>query len=457
MSKSTAWQAGLDPALVRRLHRRPGIVEGTIAQRIFAWVSYFSHRAEAFLDLLRQRGRVGSLRASEVPIVHARWMDGPETTRSVHTTALGPAPSAETGGRESAPVVVTVALQIARPPEDELRRSAPEDREIPRATPEVVPATRAVESAPRPIDIATPAIDIAIEVPAVEPRGPTPPVTDPRILPTGGAPDLQKTRPARARGAGAAAAEVIHLPPARRVSRGRHEDARASAGAPAGSPVSTIAAPAEKLSPSRPRGEVRPRVEATTVRPAEHPVTVVRRSTSSPARTESSPSSVIVPATRRVAAGTLGRDAERARVVLARAPAQLASSGALSAPVAARPRAAFHPPRVGPAPIETARNPARAPSTIVHASLPAPAEAPRGPAAPRGARPIIGSPMVEDTPPPLRADEAPASAAPSPVQEDGPRRRPPRRDLDVDALVEKVERRILKNLAVERERRRGAG
>jgi hypothetical protein len=400
------WQTSLDPALVRRLHREPGILSRALARRIVGWVDYFARRTGAFVDLLRRRGRAGALRTDEVPIVHARWAEEPEPTCPVE------APS-------SIAVVVRAAPSAAR--------------EIPNARP-------------------TPTAPAVVMVAAPETRSLPPHVTAAQPAAPHRGDRVRENTPIRSeRGKGPARVEgedavLIHLPPARRAARGaprlvqlpaeidapppaappreaspsaqpalpRVEPARASASLPAPSPASLP--PREAVSP------------AALPRPMQQPVIVTQRPRTSATVAGNTTPSPIVATKRPVAAAPVPRvEARRARPSPPRAAAT-----ARVAPSAALP-------------------PTRA--ALVHATPVAPVESPReqAPSPPAAPRPA----PVPRTPPATAA--APASDAPSRAPESPRPARPSRRELDVDTLVDTVERRILKNLAVERERKGGRG
>src|SRR5689334_5696913 len=100
------WIEALDEALVTRL-RRPldgaGIIPLSLANRILAWVGYFSGRIPLVDDVARRHGRKGGLRAGDVPIVHAR---------------SAPSPSPEVSMSRAAPTLVERVVVRALPPRE---------------------------------------------------------------------------------------------------------------------------------------------------------------------------------------------------------------------------------------------------------------------------------------------------------------------------------------------------
>jgi hypothetical protein len=493
-----AWQTSLNPALVERLHRDAGIIPRAIARRILGWAAYFSRRTGAFSELLRQRGHVGSLRTSDVPIVHAVWVDEREKVWPVQAPSstvvvVQARPSIEGAERKAPPGNAPTSAPRIKAPRAVINAGAVEikaspggltvapagikaaladvkaDPRTPTGAPAaIIVAPRAVEGTLVGIDNPPPAprIDRAeikappsaptlartseiARAPSVEPR-PVAPLVEaaapvaPRAQGPATTPDLPPARPGHRTIAGrtdAPGAVVIQLPPRRRVVRGalRSIDVPSDTVAPSptgpvapAKPTVEVAAPgAPTILPSVASGLAPPsapaRIDAGSTQPPPHRgplVLVTHRPRSSSIVARSEPSLPLVHATRRDAAAP-------PRAVEAR--------------------------RLGPSPIGEASAPRvavrgappAARSPIVHAGQGAAGDAPRRHEPPSHAAPR----PVLFTSSPIDVLQAPSTPVPAPA--DASAAKAPQRELDLDTVVEKVERRILKNLAIERERKGG--
>ena len=431
------WQTSLNPALVRRLHREPGIVPRTLARRILGWVEYFARRTGSFADILRQRGRVGALRAGDVPIVHARWSTEPEIVWPAEAVA-------------PATVVIRASLSIRGEAGPPLVGAAPAGGDASRVP--IAQARPMADSAPPRIGSAPAATPHASPRPAVTPvvearRQPPPGMSDPRV--TRPEPADHPGRRARVRGAESVDATVIRLPPARRVARSAPRAVPALEGGGAATP----AGPAERqsLRSVTPGGPEQP---SPRIVPASGPAPLsARPQAASPAAAAVPPAPISVSTaearivmthrstTERVVVHTRRVSGERPPAVHARQAGSSLHGTASASRVAT----------VRPAAVE-ASSPAPSRAILVHAVGASPGEAPRA-ATPSA----VGAPRPTRSPRASAVEGVPAARpAPVIVPEGPPPVGAPRRELDIDALVEKVERRLLKNLAVERERQGGA-
>ncbi|MEP7120836.1 MAG: hypothetical protein ABJE95_08005 [Byssovorax sp.] len=483
-TRSPAWQTSLNPALVQRLHRDAGIIPQALARRILGWSAYFSRRTGDFVEILRQRGSVGALRVNEVPIVHAHWGEEhervwpvavpspsvlvvqarPSIERSEHKAPPGRGDAPRAPAIKAAPVEILAAARaaggapapiLASTPTREItpaeRAGAPTGSRIDLAEIKAAPAPRlaaaAIEPAPLPVvktsqgeaRVSAPRVDTV--APVAAPRAPDADLAPgPSPVPAGHRTIVGRTE--------APGAVVILLPPARRVARGA---------------ALHLAATADRDSPSLPGAAVEERPRSAAIaralqsplpevvapdRPSAPAVPPVAARASAPRRLDSF---VAHPAPRET---PLGRVSQRPRV------SSIVAHGEPSLPLVVGARRAAPPParRVRPALVgETPAlkvaawgAPVAARSPIIHAGQGATGEAPRRqePTAAADRRPLL-------TRSPLEALETPQlSAVPRPAE--GPSAaRPPRPELDIDTVVEKVERRMLKNLAVERERKGG--
>ena len=488
------WHESVDPALLDRLRRPPGVIGGQVARRILGWAGYFAGRARPFVEMANRLGKTGALRTSDVPLVHAHWMHPVITTEP----AASPPPallvvraaiSAPSGSsvapaepRPARPASVEGARAGALP-----RASAPSSplqvQRLPQSASSDAPSARTV---PRgaPLDAGAGGGSL------------------PRATPLPGS--LEPEAPAARRRGPVDAGVITYVAlPARRVVRGDAPpppQAAASAKEPAGPPAkaeprSPAEGPTRDGRPSLARDarpshlhEPAPAVRAGAASYSSYPelptVREVRPAAAAPLRPAADTAALAVPAPR---GGALA-------VVRPAPPRQDTSDTAPAAPpagllqgsvvpvVAARPPmgpigSASVPPSLPRVAALSSGPPARdvgaalPPSPLPHATSPAPGDVrrgapqsasarpgraegpfpgPFGPAVGRSARRGLGDMAAPEEPP-----AAALGARSTRGSSGGDRPAPPLRGAELTALVETVERRILRNLAIERERRGG--
>lgn len=84
------WKQSIDPVLLARLLRplsAPGLFSQALVRRIVGWVEYFSGRLPLLESISRRQGRSGGLRSEEVPIVYGRWVE-PRQDASTFTSTV---------------------------------------------------------------------------------------------------------------------------------------------------------------------------------------------------------------------------------------------------------------------------------------------------------------------------------------------------------------------------------
>lgn len=470
-----AWHESLDPALVARLQRplvSPGIVSLEIVQRILGWVEYFSSRLPLLGELSRRRPSSEGLRTDQVPIVHARWVQDDATGVSPGGTATPARP-----GRPGERVVVVAKTTVRErevtganaksnaptlvnaPPRAEASQARPAEMtaavdagqgtaRVPATAPEAsvgppsVPPPREMPTAQgAPERVVTPAKDEPRNVSRRMTQPETPAVAAQAVqrmqAPT---PQVVMTRSSRAPDSGV---EMIQAP-------ARSTGAPASAGPGAlprvGANLTEPAARSADAPPPRPVVQARPAGRgagalAVATAPAASAVTATSVGTA-----EVSPRPVIAGIPRRpadVAPAADERASPRRPRVVASARAEGAGAGAA---------------------------PQRQELPYVHPgqSRGGGPEAPLEPAS-YGAADRMPRGQASDTSTPWQVntgsddirggagDVAREPARERSVVENRPAAQPPRTEpaLDVDDLVEKVQRKLLRQLAVERERRGG--
>jgi hypothetical protein len=510
MVPTPTWLPSIDAALLERLLRpltAPGIISRALVLRVLATTRHFSGRIWLGTHLARRLG-AGTLRVGEVPIVHGRWVVGEvrevrveRTTRTVErlvvqaasAAAVSPPPggpparTAQSTGPTERPVVVITPGHD--PHEAELRaasRSAPRapgheaelraaSRSAPAAAaPTVEAATAARREALVPRRVRSSVVEarwVAVS-PAPETRGE--PVGSPSLAPAAAGKEDRK-------GAGDARdpeAPIVPAPSVRPSSAS--EDAprvrRDDKGTAKGPETPIVLA---SLAPSRSSsmGEDAPRMRLDDAGTARGPALPVVLASPAPARGDDavaapgsagaakprSPEPAVVRPARSAGsvdapvepAGAPRRPVVRAASIdLDAPPGGLASAPATPERSAARPVVTAAPAGAAPtaagratagSPLPHARGPEPAPQTPARSFDP-PAGAARSSAAagesvarPRGEGRVAALAALPDAPRPEARPPAP-SAVP---------------DLDLDALVEQVQRKLLRRLAIERERRGG--
>jgi hypothetical protein len=451
MPHTPAWQESLDPALMARLLRplvAPGLISRTLARRILGWVEYFSGRLPLLEELARRKGLQGGLRTQEVPIVHARWASpaspgepGATVVRTVERERLV-VRATQVSSHTEAAVLLPVHAPPAGVPDPPSggrgERRPPVAEPAPAGAPErplaMAPGPRGSPSAP-PL---APGVPDSPAHPVTEAR-PSPPAL---MTPTPAPPDTSLPHLARAPvppplppHASASARDVMSLPVATPRPEPRGEAPRP---APLPSPPSSTVRPVSVVPRAVPPPEaprplaVRPRgaspTDASTALPTasplsarvpampslpappERPVVTPRPLSSPPSLPDAPPESMSAPSLPRVAPTPREAQAE-----VSLPPARLPHVRAASRP---EPAGSEVPPGIN-------REQARAlPATIVPATPVTTLVTPVPPVAPG-----LSSP--------------PRAAAPFSSPE------------ELELLVDKVQRKLLRRLSAERERKGG--
>jgi hypothetical protein len=408
------WLEDLDPVLVARL-RRPldaaGIIPLSLVNRIVGWVRYFSGRLPLLDETARRHGRAGSLRAGDVPIVHARLVTPPQPVESVvvapvvvERVVVQAMPKVSEAARESA-----APAQLAVPVAHEKRPSALADS--PRAA---LPSDLPLPRPSRPLQ--------SREEQALLERGREPLRAEARVAP-----------PAAVRASSVSTAKE-QGPMAGPIETQRPRDTLPAVRPPA--VAREERAPEQRVPMARP-----------IVRPIETRVLRERLPRVRPLGREgaSIPGASPPPQPRRITVPSIDRAASTPPQATERSPLPMVTPVARAAPDAAPPPMAALP-HVRPGGARIAGEASHAGASSAGA---APESAPwaaggavrSGVVFPQGhvASGFVGHPRS-------------APEEPSPVA--APRVAAP---VDVDALVDKVQRKLLRRLAAERERKGGLG
>ncbi|WP_437277270.1 hypothetical protein WME90_39460 [Sorangium sp. So ce375] len=427
---AAAWQESVNPVLLERLLRplvAPGVISLALVRRILRGVERFSARLPLLAHLARRRGQAGGLRVNEVPIVHGRWVAPPRPEPSA--PALAPAATRE--------VIVVKAAPAARPDEGAGRLGAPAapaaaGAALVHVTVRAAAATsagapQAGEERARREASAAPAAPAAPRAAFDPDRAPSPvaggatatlPVVTSAPLPVALA----------ARPAVGAPLPLVLAAPAQRAAAPLPAAPRAASAAvaPSSRPVVAPRSPARSLAPLEARAQL--------------PHAPLSRGAQAPLRPARSVDDALV---------ALG-DGPR-RPVVQPSPAQRGAAAAAAAP-GPLPHGAPPLPRVAPAPEPAAPRPDHLPHVRVAGGR---AEA-QAAAAPDSAAPVAapGAPMLPPRAVPVAAatpvvpgSVSPLAAAPGPVAG--------ALGMDLETLVDKVQRKLVRRMSAERERRGG--
>ncbi|APR88482.1 ATP-dependent RNA helicase [Minicystis rosea] len=417
------WTEAIDADLAARLARRgrdPGVLDMELVRRIIGWIEYLEGRLPLLAEMSR-RFRNGARAVPEIPIVHARWMPAPGPD-----TGAGAAPAQE--AKTATPVV------LARPRAERAGAApltlatAPHGAAQPGVTPEdhgVALSARSVRerSIARASDAAAPA--------EAQPRR--------RIRPA----PLEQAQ------AGTAARKAVSGAPVNAVDTPLPHVRVDARQAISGAPVN-----AAEVSLPRVRATTRQAISEAPVNAAEVSLPRVRATTRQAlSGAPVSATEVLLP---RVRAGTRQAISEtpvtavEAPLPRVRAGARQAISETQVTVAGAAPREIPWIPRDG----SSGDNPPAARAPLFHAP-PAVVVAPAAPFGPSNGSelPNLGSGRDGDgerqVPPLPRSRQASADAdraAPSAPA-------PARVEIDIDALTDQVQRRLLRQVAVERERK----
>lgn len=399
MPNAHDWQESIHPELLARLLRpltAPGIISTPVARRILGWAEYFSGRLPLLEELQRKRGRGEGLRVSEVPIVHGAWVQAP-------------APPSASPERHTVVHERTVVQAV------------PVTSAVPRDTSSASPAQEETPRVPSSLG--------SVVSPSIEPRP---------VLPSAAA-----TRPAPVHPAQAPRLDPRPLPPRASPSS---ESSSASPSEPARQPFQAPPRPSPPVSPqpSIDRAEQLPEI-------APGPVTSRPRQPSPP-----NPQPLIV---------------------RPRPPSPPASQALTSPAVAGHPGL----PRVSPAPsprpslepetsaiprYRVAANPGQDPGKVAEpgalphlrtasapvTATPSPLPIVQASASAAGVGAIPGLvPALPATPPMAGTPPMVVSASPAPTPMSPPLVAP----VDLELLVDRVQRKLLRRIAAERERKGG--
>ncbi|WP_437764032.1 hypothetical protein WMF27_37770 [Sorangium sp. So ce281] len=431
---AAAWQESVNPVLLERLLRplvAPGVISLALVRRILRGVERFSARLPLLAHLARRRGQAGGLRVDEVPIVHGRWVAPPRPEPSA--PALAPAATRE--------VIVVKAAPPARPGEGAGLRGAP-------AAPAAAGAALVHVTVPAAAATSAGALQGGEERAARDASAAPAAPAAPRA-----AFDSDRA-PSPVAGGPTATLPVVTSAPLP-VALATH-----SAGASL--PLVLAAAPraaAQRAAAPRPAA---PRAASAAVAPSSRPVVAPRSPARSPAPSEARAQLPHAPLSRgaqvplRPARGVDDdtpvalRDGPR-RPVVQPSPAQRGAAAAAAAP-GPLPHGAPPLPRVAPAPEPAAPRPDHLPHVRVAggraeaqaAAAPdsaAPVAAPGAPVLPPRAMPVAAATQV------VPGSVSPLAAAPGPAAGT--------LGMDLETLVDKVQRKLVRRMSAERERRGG--
>ncbi|WP_438033294.1 hypothetical protein [Sorangium sp. So ce204] len=433
---AAAWQESVNPVLLERLLRplvAPGVISLALVRRILRGVERFSARLPLLAHLARRRGQAGGLRVDEVPIVHGRWVAPARPEPSA--PALAPAATRE--------VIVVKAAPPARPGEGAGLRGSP-------AAPEAgAPATAGVAL-----------VHVTVPATAATSAGALQGGEERAARAASAAPAAPRAAfdsdraPSPVAGGPAATLPVVSSAPLPVAHATR------AAGASRASLPLVLAAPAQRPAAPPPAA---PRAASAAVAPSSRPVVAPRSPARSPAPLEAraqlphAPSSRGAQAPLRPARGVDDDDTPLAlrdgprRPVVQPSPAQRGAAAVAAAP-GPLPHGAPPLPRVAPATEPAAPRPDHLPHVRVAggrteaqaAAAPdstAPVAAPGAPVLPPRAMPVAAATQaVPGSVSPLAA--APGAAAGA-------------LGMDLETLVDKVQRKLVRRMSAERERRGG--
>ncbi|APR87701.1 Cobalamin biosynthesis protein [Minicystis rosea] len=503
-------------ARLRRPLAQPGFVPMAVVRRIFGWVDALTGRLPLLADLERRRGQAGARDTDRLPIVHARWVadDAPEQTwpdnaspsprvvevasgtsvsLTVNAVLVSPSVPAEPSTKEplaspastvmrhEAPVATAALLEAksSRPREslpvtverepEETTSALADLRHVHRAVPVVEPDARPSASAALEQGqavVGTTRNEARVDAPVgahvvVETVAPV--ITERRAasrasIPEQASPVIAATRRVRE------GAPMIHdlartpsegepiAPLARPTARHATRVVDGSAVSAEASELPSVPVAAPKVPIVRPRRVAQEPARATHAAaafPAEsgegertipriHPaVRVAERSVSA----ESPAEARAIPLVRaRAPEPLIGRGARPSG--FGPMPAPSADGEVVSTVYGAPPGTARKQPLPRVAPVEPAPDQATS-RTLAHVSTRAEATAPAAAQSVAAEPPFVASP--EPVAPPPRA------ARPQVIAEPPAARR--KDEIDIDKLVDTVQRKLLRRLATERERR----
>jgi hypothetical protein len=468
------WHESLEPALAARLTRpllQPGSISMHVVQRILGWLEYLERRRALSADVLRRRSPTGALQTEQVPIVHAQWMGAAAPTaaapgaqaasaapsapvRAVSPSSAGPRPAPTEGRAGSSPDRTKLSPPsplplgdrrgdggVHGPPSPEAGTMASE-----RSAERVVLAPREPEAGLRRV-LATPLPALPFEpvrlteaLPPLERK-----VVSAVRLPPPQA--MWEAREVALRGTSASAAHAPPLPERMRVRPIPFRAAREAAPAELRHASAVVAAGASRVDASEDRRNgarpvVMPSPDAPGVSEHTRPLTSAAADAGLP-RVQARAPGVLAPATPLVdAAADMGLPRVQARAPEAFIPltGAVADMGLprvqARAPGAEGTRAALThaAPSYGGVSVLAAREGVGLPSPVTSAvSLRGPVHEAAAPAQARSTNTTARGAVR--TPPPPAAVTASAQ------------------ELDIDSLVDKVQRSLLRQLAVERERK----
>jgi hypothetical protein len=436
----------IDSALLARLLRplrAPGVISPVLVRRIVGWVDYFSGRLPLARSVALRQGLAGGLRLDALPIVHARWAAPERDDAARGSTLDAPSPRVSARARPAPEADGARAPLVAEPS----RAGLPTAKASSQGQVAAPPAGRypVVEA-----KAAGPSVGAGGPAPSAERGAGGPAPNSERGTSTAVVSALSPAKPASGVTSGLASELPSTLPLGAPLAHPFE---------PPSAPLSTALGPAGPLGAGgrslalEPLPVVAPLVPAGALLreafPLEGVAAGTRREESGPgattaARVEASrPASagahatssglVLVRVGAREPAPDVGGRAGEARAVMAPV-ARAAPTPTDALPVASGGRAM---PPVLPFPAPGASAERRdAPLRHVRAAAPPEADDPRPASAATEATPVATVTRVVMGP----------AAPPAPPAVAG---------LDVDALVEKVQRKLLRRLAAERERKGG--